>query len=382
MKKIIFSVFCVFCVISNVFAAQQSIFKEVEMPSAVGVTGTPAFSNMGPIVATADKFTIIMQAPKTGTLYGCEFRLGTVTQAPTNGITVSFQDVTASTGVPDGTQDQYRVVTSGLTANTWVAPGIMSSDGTDTGTKRSVTQGDTIACVIEFTSFSASDSLSISVGSTGFGAAAGFPYASFYNSTSWANNSGIPVVALKYSDGTYAMSGWSIPYQTFTAVTYNSGSSPNEYGVRFSSPVPLSVCGFWTNQSYNATNHSYTLKLYADATAPGGSTLASYTRNSGTSRTASSVRTPYHRLSSNVTITANTWYRLTFVPEDTNNATLYQADLNAAAIQDVLTFGQSFYMTQANGAGWTNTTTARIFMGLLICGADDGVQTGGINRRR
>ena len=93
------------------------------VPTIIGAlaNAAPAFVGLT-IDGAAEKVAVFFQVPKTGTLDAFEFRLGTVTQAPTNGLRCSFQDLSATTGFPDGTQDQYRDVTSGLTQDTWIVP--------------------------------------------------------------------------------------------------------------------------------------------------------------------------------------------------------------------------------------------------------------------
>src|SRR3990167_6931370 len=77
--------------------------------------------------AAGEKFAVIGVAPKTGNLDSFEFCLGTVTQAPVNGLLCSFQDLDLTTGHPDGTADQSKTVTAGLTTGAWVAPGTFSA---------------------------------------------------------------------------------------------------------------------------------------------------------------------------------------------------------------------------------------------------------------
>ena len=98
----------------------------------------PAYSS-GTLNASADKYAFIVQCPKAGTLDTFEWRTGAVTNNPDNGIRCSFQTVDATTGYPDGVQDQYRDITGTISANTWQVPGLITSDGTDVGTKRTAT---------------------------------------------------------------------------------------------------------------------------------------------------------------------------------------------------------------------------------------------------
>ena len=98
-----------------------------------------------------EKWAAIIRAPRTGTLDKFECRIGTsLATFPGNGLRLSFQDVDLSTGNPDGSVDEFRVVSVSPGVNGWVTPGLMTDDGTDTGVKRSVTAGDYLACVVDF----------------------------------------------------------------------------------------------------------------------------------------------------------------------------------------------------------------------------------------
>jgi hypothetical protein len=103
------------------------------------------------IDASGEKFVFVFRAPKTGNLSKATFCISSVITA--EDLKVSWQDVDGTTGNPDGTVDQYRVFAkAGITAATLIQTGIISSDGTDGGSKRAVTIGDWVACVIEFNS--------------------------------------------------------------------------------------------------------------------------------------------------------------------------------------------------------------------------------------
>jgi len=122
---------------------------------------TPGFSSTLVIDATGEQAAQLGQVwfpARTGskTINKVHFRFGAVTKAGGSGLQVSLQDVSLTAGPPaqpDGVVDQYRAIANGeatFAANTWYTSGLLTSDGTDTGTKRTVNFGDLVACVLEY----------------------------------------------------------------------------------------------------------------------------------------------------------------------------------------------------------------------------------------
>lgn len=317
--------------------------------------------------ASGEKVAFIFQVPKTGTLDKFELLLRTVTQAPANGLKFSFQDLnTTTTGNPDGTIDQYRVVTSGITSNAWLAPGLMTSDGTDTGTKRSVTRGDWLCCVVEFESFAASDSLNIGAwGHAASGLASRYQVQHF--TTSWSKSGTThPILALKYDDGTYAHIGWWVqPVLTVASTQFNSGSTPDERGMIVRFPFPAKVSGYWIWADRLVNGRSYDVVLYDSD----GSTALATDSTSGYEQNGAQVG----KFSSELTLSADTDYRLVMKPTSGNNVAIYEATVQDAAHFAAWPGGQNWHATERTDAGsWSQTTTRRPYMGLLVTAVDDG----------
>ena len=151
---------------------------------------------------TTWKGAFIFRAPKSGTLDSFEFQISN----PGGNYTLKcgFQDRTSS-GHPDDTYDEYASVNI-ISGSSWIAPGTMTSDGTGvTGTKRSVTAGDWVVCVVEIT---AGTSPSFSLKGLGFSnATTQGPHQAYYERyvSSWGELGAMPLVILKYDDGTYAI---------------------------------------------------------------------------------------------------------------------------------------------------------------------------------
>jgi len=319
--------------------------------------------------AAGQAYGVRFRVPKTGTLETVEFALSTVFQAPTNGLRISFQDL--SSGFPDGTQDQYRDVTSGISTGAWIVPGAMTSDGTDGGSKRSVTAGDYLGIVIEFVSFVTGDSLRFpTLDNSGTRATYMLPKQRgviFRNASGvWSDQEDEPLIALKYTDGSYAQLGtpW-FPIKSLNATNFNSSSTPNERGLRFVLPFGARVSGAWVRCALPAAAD---VVLY-DAS---DNVLASSSLSADLNRNGNAY-VPF----APTELAAGT-YRLTFKPTTTSNVSLYDFDVESNAHLAAVEGGVEWYYTErTDGGSWTDTTTKRPWMGLLFDGIDVGGSSGG-----
>ena len=321
------------------------------------------------IDASGEKAAFIGRVPKTGDLEAFEFCLGAVTQAPTNGLKCSFQDVDLTTGDPDGTVDQSVVVTTGLTTDAWVAPGDFSAT-------RAVARGDRLACVIEFESFAASDSVNIRLIDTRATAEMDFVnecYADLFT-TSWAKQflAG-PRLALRYNDGSYvALLGNAYPYlNPDITVSVRSDTTPDEVGNIFQVPFTCAVGGCWVDMDLDSVCD---IVLYD---SDGASVLATASCDPDVRQTTVSRMTPLW-FSTDVTLAVNTNYRLVVKPTTASFVTPKAFSVNTASLLDGFPMGQTMHRTERTDAGaWTETTTQRMYMGLVITKLDDGVSAGG-----
>lgn len=318
--------------------------------------------------ASAEKVACVFRVPKTGTLDKFEFRVGTVSINAASQVRCSFQDVSATNGDPDGTQDQYRnIAGSSFASNTWMVPGLLTSDGTDTGTKRSVTQGQLLAAVIEYATFTAADSVNVNTSNVPSVAVhlALQSYPDLYT-TSWAKkNDQAIVLALKYDDGTYEFVGGAYPFSAVASVMFNNGSAIDERGLFFQLPSPVSIGGAWVIVSSNAAGRDFSVILYDSD----GSTALETIAVDVDQFASTSARLLFVRFTANRNLLANTNYRLTIRPDTASNIILEEFDVSAAAIMDAVEGGQNFHHTSRTDAGaWTQTTTKRPAMGLLLVG--------------
>ncbi len=354
--------------------AQTALKGLAWLPTPPPLPTPPAIGTTTLSVSGA-KVAWIFQAPKAGTLDKVEFLMSAFTQA-TNGLRVSFQDRSLTNGAPDGTQDQYRDVTTGMAANTWIAPGLMTADGTDGGAKRTVTKGEKLCAVVEFVSFAASDSVGIGrVTGDASQPFAGFPYTLIHNGSSWQKTSTAHfILALKYDDGTYAMLGPSyFPISALGATTaFSNATTVKQQGVRFKVPTPVTVDGFWI---FAELDGDVEFVLYDSDDATALETLA----HDKDERADASTCGHFFRFATERVLSADTFYRLVVKPSSTTTCTLYYVDFTSTSVMAGSPgFGADAYYTQCElatptGTGdWADTTTRRPWVAIGISGTDAG----------
>jgi hypothetical protein len=330
------------------------------------------FSNIRLQAATISRATAIGFVTTSGTVDTVELGVSSVS-APSD-VKFSFQNVGAD-GFPDGTVDQFRVLSSGSIADGWLAPGLMTSDGTDTGTKRTVTVGEVIAIVAEWDS-TQSGEVWINSMTDNNNLFPGMPYGATHNGTSWTRTTiAYTSFTLKYADGTYeALSGLGAPLLSSDGTTFNSSSTPDEIGLIFSLPVSMAIGGAWVAAYPNADGGDFDTILYD---SDGSSVLASYAHDSDFYGQLEPPQTHFLPVWwAPVSLSASTTYRLVVKPTTTTNILVRSATFNSAALTGVMGGGE-WHLTERTDAGsWTETTTERPFMGLLVTSVDDGAGAG------
>lgn len=320
--------------------------------------------------ASAEKVAYIFQVPKTGTLNNIRFRTGTVTTGDT--LKVSFQNVSTTNGDPDGSIDEYRtIVVNSSDDNVMLTTGIISSDGTDGGVKRSVTQGDYLAVVFEFDSFVAGaiNIAGLSINSVSTNPYSGGTYADHYTAA-WAKSTAVsPILALEYTDGSYNYTpGVYVMSVSSTLSFASNNATQDEVALRFTVPVTTKVKGGYFMADFDAATDAV---LYDS----GGTALATVSIDPDIRIANSDVLTAVY-FASEITLSPDTTYRWTLKPTTTTNITVRYFDVAAAAVMGQMEGGTNVYWDARVDAGaWTSTTTRRPYAGLFI--SDIPAATGG-----
>lgn len=341
-------------------------------PAAYGtlVLGTTTFLSFL-LDSAAEKLAFVFRVPKTGNLARIGFRTATVTTGDT--LRVSFQDVSAADGHPDGGVDQFRTVTVlDANDNTWFRSGLVTNDGTDNGSLRAVTRGQVVAAVIDFSSFVAG-SLNIAAKQLNASVApwVGLNYVDHFTA-SWSKGANsCAVIAIEYDDGTFAFIPNSFPCETnVVSGAINAGTTPDEVALRFRLGGKARVSGFWI--ASNLANDTDVILYDSDGT----SALASVTLDKDQQQPAPGGMTSSAGLfASSLTLSANTWYRLAVKPAGSVTLLSFTVPATPGAAQlDQMSGGRDMHWSERTDLGaWDDTqTTKRPLFGLIFDGLDDG----------
>lgn len=326
--------------------------------------GIGAYANDSTLLDAADeKFAGIFTIPKTGTISKLCFRTGIVTTGAT--VDVRLETVDLTTGAPTGT-----LVAAGANGAQVIA------DADDTvwfattiTTPVAVTKGDLVAIVIVNPAVSPGN-LNITSSDCIF---ARFPYSANFT-TVWAKTTSGPVMTVEYNDGSYEPIPGTLPASGVPGVTFNNTSTPDERALFFQLPVSVQVTGVWLNMA--ATNGgNFDVVLYdSDGITP----LATIVWDEDTLQGASDgdVRRFF---SNQVTLLANTNYRMSLKPSTATNISLTHITVADVASMDALPGGSEMHLSTRTDAGaWTETTTTRPAISLLISGVESGSATGNV----
>lgn len=341
----------------------QTMKGTVAIPETPVAYGGAASNSSLTLNAASYKAAMIFQAPKTGSITAVIWRANSIATGCTLDVRLETVDTSAN-GDPTGTL-------VGTTTNG--AEVLTTGDGNSFRTTTltlgaSVTKGDLLAVVIAQPS-SGSGSVQVGLFSD---QSMQFPYCDLYT-TSWFKQAAVSMIcALQYSDGSIECITGNMPVLVSTR-TFNSSSAIDESGIKITLPFPCRVVGFWVWGDFDAAAD---VILYD---TDGTTTLASASINSFVRVNANNG---IHFLTSSATpdMLAAT-YRLTVLPTTTTNITLNELTTPTAAFMDALALGQNCILTtRANAGSWTDTTTGRALVGLLVSGFESGGRNGGILR--
>ena len=363
MKKLIFLLLIL--IFSRTASAQlASIGGTIRWPGfpesiANGATTTPLA-----IDASGEKAASCFAVPQAGDIDQVGVRFGSVTSA--QDLTVSLQDpvTNAASGPPDETQDQTgSILVASIAANQFVT--------TTLGANRTVSMGDIVCTVIEFTS--TVGNLQISAFSDGGDWGFGYGYHKGGAGPTWTVQTAPLTFGIHYSGGTWAQIPGQWPAETFTSNSFSDASNPDERGNRFSNTFKSRARGacMWGR---GQTSGDFTVNLY-DA---GDVSLASITHDTDVGNTGGGKWYCMY-FTSTVELAANTTYRVAVKAGTSGSQEVWEFTVDQAAQMDMFAGGQSIYKTtRNNGSGsWTDTTTTRLFISLLLDQLDAGAGGGG-----
>jgi hypothetical protein len=336
--------------------------------------GTPAFGSAGiwSLSASTHKVGFVFKAPKTGTLNRFGFRSGTgVASAPD--VRLSFQNLSGAN--PDETQDEYADV-AGIAASSWIEPAsYMGSGGGGSGSKRSVTAGDWLACVVEIVNFAGGDTVDFATNGVPFDLDVSV-YTNVKNTGSWAistNGRGNLVALLYDGDTLYTPIAkyWGALHGFTNEGNFSSSTNPDERGMRFAFAEDVEIDGI-------------ELGVFALGTADADLVIYDDANSVLLTKTLDAAR---------LITTNNGMHRVPFEPIALTGGDFYRAVVkatSASTVANIKTFSVPsnglmsslepgtndwYYTTRNDGGAWSNDTTKRPWFRLHT--VNDAVVGGG-----
>lgn len=350
-------------------------------PARPPITGAGATFTSSVIDATGEKFAwsgrVWTPNRSTKSIRTVGFLFGTVTKAGGSGLTVSLQNVsTAATPTqPDETQDETVAIANGdagFATNAWYQTGSLSAD-------RSVAFGESLSVVVEYNGSGRLSSDAVNFRNLTNSLFGGAPYhtpACALKTASWATLPVVPNVILGFSDGTFGTLHGAFPTSAMATNDFNSGSATDEYALEFSVPYPCKAAGFWAYMRVASTSADFDIVLYDGTTAMTGGTVSFDANQVSASAAESYVEGLF---SEQISLAANTTYRLALKPTTANSVRAIHLDVASASHFQAHDLGAAGVLTsRVDGGSWAAATaTRRPFMGLLLDAFDDGAGGGG-----
>ncbi len=349
----------------------------IRWPSASDHLATTMLGNT--VNASGEGTAVVCFVPVSGVVDRVGFELSAVTNAnASTQITVALQTVDLTNGDPTGTlydtaNGQWQKTGSAIISNGWNWFDFTGGDGNGAAT---VAKGDLVAIVIEMTTLGGADIFDVEMTSISTWGRKTFPYST--------NNTGagyVPSVTgganavLEYASTTYH------PMPELAGVGFHVNNTASlERGIRFRVPFKCRMSGF-VPQAFrpNASQTTTVFHLMADATAPGGTRLASSPtiEDDVGGGVGSYQRQGYVRFGSPVELVAGTWYRLVHTPAG-GNSIIQKIPVASNAVLTQVFGTTDFYWTQDDTAsGWTDETDQFCTFFPVFDQLDDGAGGGG-----
>ena len=333
-------------------------------------------SNSSVLNGATEKLAVIFRIPKSGTLDQFEFASPFPTLNAASRIRLSFQNVSAASGDPDGTQDEFVDMAIGdFTGGPWQKPAtVMTDDGSAGGVKRVVTRGDLLAAVIEYDVFTAADTISIFGGFVNVPEVETvFPFYSYDSGAGYIKSNDQPRIGLVYSDGSYAELSPNIVPSSSTGgqVAMTTATSPDEAGAKFRLPFPVKVGAAWAHLTTFDSGANADLVLYdSDGTSVLGSASMDWDISAGT---VGGRGIHFHHFNAEITLLADTFYRIAVKPTAGPSLTLMGHTMDSIAMLNTLDGGADFHKTSRTDAGgWTDDVVSRMDIGIYATAFDSG----------
>lgn len=302
-----------------------------------------------------------------GSITHVHSRTGTVTTPGTNDIRIETVD---ASGNPSGTL--WGTTTNGAqaytTSNTHHRTALTLS--------ATVAIGDMIAVLSKSPTVSFGN-LNLVRSTVAVPPSRGFPYPGGPGLTTKIDLSGT-FFALEYSDGVFEAPAYVLPGACLPAsFSISTSTSPDEVGNHFTPTATLRCTGWWLHGGI-AGGANYRMQLYA---ASSNTPLATATMLAAHTSSAAArlLHGAWDDVSAGITLTAGTAYRVAFLPTTATSATIYRITGYNNAFFDPMglpgaqeSSRNRSSTTDPDSAAWTETSTQRAQLGIIIDAVDNG----------
>lgn len=315
------------------------------------------------IDAASEKAAFVFQVPETAAYDRVWFYSGDVITGGT--VDVRLETVDAS-GVPSGT----LVGTNTNASVTLATPtdDFVGKEVTLTAAA-SLTRGQWVALVIANPAVSNPNTSVIRMNGVESILSTGTPYTALYTG-SWSKSQASPIMGLRADTGTWVRIRGAMAILTRSQVSYQTASSPDEYGNKIVIPFGCKVSGVWLNGINANFNGDFDVKLY-DST---NTVLAAISLDKDYSTEAFRF---YAFDDDPPTLTAGATYRITLLPTTGSTVSLEYYNC-ATGLGGTMPGGGAVCLTTRTDAGsWTDTAASIAGMGLIISHLDDAAGGGG-----
>ena len=342
------------------------------------VPRTTVSSTATTLDATSDSYAVVFDAEEDATITHVCFRQGTATGTPGN-LRVGIQGVNTS-GIEDGTwlgggsgYGDYTPVSGNN--NTIVTVTLGASVSLQRGSQYA------IVCDPESGTWDGSNRVTITILWSGLDPVYSNPY---YNVGGSKMSSGPQrsMYLMRSSSRSYGMD----PFQTTATLSFNSGSTPDEAGLRWTMPSgagsTYQVVGLrFAAQFVTSGAYTVTMRLYD---TDGSTVLQNRTidvRN--TYNFTQDARIFFFDEDTLADLDFGSEYTATLLPDDTAGGfshTFRYMTLASAGDTTVWTPGEIQWVERTNAGAWTETPTRVPLMDLIVRGIDPGASGGGLLR--
>ncbi len=320
------------------------------------------------INASGERVGMIFEAPATGTITKVGVKLGTVTTG--DDLKISIQGVDATNGNPDGTINGSASVETVLATadNTWL-------ETATTDLSASVTRGSTFSIVVEFNSFVAGD---LEIDRWGATPNHLFPYLRHDTGAGYASPGNFwPLFSLNYGGTFHEMHGvYPLLLNDWGGSQWDNNDNPDERGLKFKSPVEVTLSGVSFVLRASAAGAPIDIKLY-DAV---DTLLETVTLDEDFLSAGNVAHERVVQFVSDHTLTADAFYRISVEPQSTTSTIRTGFfTTNSSAEMTQMPGGTDIIWTERNdGGAWTDVDSKRAYIWPIITEITAGAGGGGL----